>query len=34
MVDFGFCAECSFEGLQDDVKEHARQFQHKIWHKW
>jgi hypothetical protein len=27
--DLGFCAECSFEGSQDDVKEHARQFQHK-----
>jgi hypothetical protein len=27
--DYRFCAECSFEGSQDDVKEHARQFQHK-----
>jgi hypothetical protein len=24
-----FCAECSFGGSQGDVKEHARQFQHK-----
>jgi hypothetical protein len=31
MADDGlrWCAECSFEGSQDEIKEHARQFQHK-----
>jgi hypothetical protein len=27
--DFWFCAECSFEGSQNDVKEHSRQSRHK-----